>query len=72
MPAGFATTIVDALGDGDVDTAVSLFNSYDVETALTALSYVDAEMMSPAYANAINQVIEVACSLDGVADKVLK
>lgn len=72
MPAGFATTIVDVLGDGDVDEAVSLFNSYDVETALTALSYVDAEMMSPAYANAINQIIEIACSLDGVADKVLK
>ncbi len=72
MPAGFATTIVDVIGDGDVEKAVAEFNTLSVSDALIAVSAVDAEMLSPAYANAINQIIEIACSLDAVADKALK
>ena len=72
MPAGFATTVVDVIGDGDVEKAIAEFNTLSVNDALIAVSAVDAEMLSPAYANAINQVIKVACSLDGVADKALK
>lgn len=72
MPAGFATTVVDAIGDGDVEKAIAEFNRLSVREALLAVSAVDAEMLSPTYANAINKVIKVAASLDGVADKVLK
>ena len=72
MPAGFATTVVEAIGDGDVEKAIAEFNTLSVSDALLAVSAVDAEMLSPAYANAINQVIKVAASLDGVADKALK
>ena len=73
MPAGFATTVVDAIGDGDVEVAKARFNNeFDIETALLYVSMVDAQMLSPAYANAINQIVKIACGLDSVADKVLK
>ena len=71
MPAGFATTVVDVIGDGDVDKATEVFNSMTVEDALLAFSMVDPETMSSSSANAIKKLISIACGLDTAANKVL-
>ncbi len=71
MPAGFATTVVDVIADGDVDKAVAEFNALTVEEALIAFSMVDPELMSSSSANAIKKLISIACGLDTAANKVL-
>ena len=71
MPAGFATTVVDIIGEGDVDKAIEVFNGLTIEEGLYALSLVNEDQFSASSTGAIRKLINVACGLDTAVNKVL-
>jgi len=72
MPAGFATKVVDILGQGDVETATAAFNDMLVYHAVgDYLAKVTAEDISAGSVDEINQAINVAALLGDLVNKAL-
>ena len=71
MPAGFATKVVDVLGQGDVEAAKAKFDNFTIDLGLDIISVLEPSDISATNAKEIAHLISVIGKLDAVVDKVL-
>lgn len=71
VPAGMKKVIADVFSDANGEGAVETFNNLTIAQALEVVSFMDADHISAAYADEIEMIVDMACEMEALVNKVV-